>query len=108
MVALVFGLLSPGSALAGSDTIFNGWLFDTAGLYGPRHSLSSVWTTQYQGVASCINALNADGSGWAGSTYCTTPSDTNVGHAYCACQLRYGWGAPSSSQGTSAYTRQFW
>ena len=61
----------------------------------PRHSLTAVTfsgsRTQINnyGYATqgCVNALNADGSGWAGTTYCYWPSTQ---HPYCGCKLRYG------------------
>ena len=91
--------------MAGQDTTFNGWM-DANGRFGPRHSLTSVWTTWYQGDYSCVNALNTNNT-WAGSTFCAGPADVNVGHPYCGCQLRYGWGGAWSGW-TDAYTRQFW
>lgn len=79
-------LVAAPSAFAGSDQIAYGNV-GPGGAYGPRHSLTSVgaggtgWT--------CVNALNADGSGWAGSSYCAPPGEY-TSHPYCGCRLRYG------------------
>lgn len=100
-------LAVPASASATEITIFQGFM-DYGGAYGPRHSLTSVWTTWYGQNASCINALN-DGGGWAGDTRCAYDLDTNVGHAYCGCTLRYGFGrAFSTSSQTYANAREFY
>jgi hypothetical protein len=103
-------LALPASAMAGQDSIWWGTL-GTSGKYGPRHSLSSVWATYFGSDNSCFNALNANGTGWAGDTRCAWANDTNVGHPYCACQLRYGFGFSSQGDfgGTSTGDwRQFW
>lgn len=92
--------------MAGRDDIYAGWL-GTTGVYGPRHSLTSVWATWYDGFDACLNALNADGTGWAGATYCANRYDTNVGHPYCGCKLRYGYAFGSGSD-SWGYWRQFW
>ncbi len=98
----------PATSFAGQDTIFNGYA-EYSGYYGPRHTLTSVWTTWYNYDDSCINALNGDGSGWAGTTVCSDTTDINVGHGYCACNLKYGFGQAKHPGGqTYAYTRQFW
>lgn len=112
LIAAVCGasLAVPASAMAGQDTIQYGYL-GTGGEYGPRHSLSSVWATWYAYDNSCLNALNANGTGWAGATRCAWIYDTNVGRSYCACQLRYGFGFSSQGEfgGVSyGYWRQFW
>ncbi|HEX8122200.1 MAG TPA: hypothetical protein VF549_13140 [Solirubrobacteraceae bacterium] len=100
-------MLGPaGTAMAGQDTIVNGNLYPWA-QYGPRHSLSSVWTTWFSGDLACANALNDDGSGWAGGSVCASWADTNKGHLYCACQYRKGAGFTAGGYGT-AYVRQFW
>lgn len=107
LVTVLCALAIPATASAGQDTIWNG-LLSTGGWGGPRHSLTSVWATYYGGGNSCLNAVNSDGSGWAGASVCAYPGDTNRGHAYCGCQLRagYGWsGGPGDSWG---YWRQFW
>lgn len=106
VVAVAILLASPAVASAGMDVIVNGPM-NNSGVMGPRHSLSSVWTTWYSGQLACANAWNDDGSGWAGATVCASSADTNKGHLYCACKLRRGVGF--SSSGISwAYVRQFW
>ncbi len=103
-------LAMPASAMAGSDTIWYGNL-GTGGNYGPRHSLTSVWATWYSYDNSCLNALNADGSGWAGDTYCAWTGDTNLGHPYCGCKLRYGYGFSSLGEYSgisNGWWRQYW
>lgn len=94
-------------AFAGMDVIVNGNITQTA-VYGPRHSLSSVWTTWYSGDIACANALNDDGSGWAGATFCAHSGDTNKGHAYCACVLRKGAAFTVPGGNSTGYVRQFW
>ena|SRR5688572_7745155 len=107
--ACAASLIAPASASAVEETIVNGTLYGDA--YGPRHSLSSVWATWYQYDWACLNAWNADGSGWAGASFCAAPHDTNVGHLYCACRLRYGYAFVHGYEfGHKArgYWRQFW
>jgi hypothetical protein len=100
-------LAAPAGASATEITIFQGFM-DYPGQYGPRHSLTSVWTTWWGEKLSCINALN-DGAGWAGETRCAGPSDTNVGNAYCGCTLRYGYGrAAFPGSWTYANAREFY
>lgn len=103
---------APALAQAGQDDIWNGYIAYPNAPHGPRHSLSSVWTTHINFSESCVNAYNDDGSGWAGDTYCTTTSNVNIGHPYCACQLRYGYAFglyDTVYYGDSAgYWRQFW
>lgn len=95
------------SAQAGSNDIWNGVLYTDA--WGPQHSLTSVWATWYYNSKSCLNALNSDGSGWAGETYCAWFSDTNVGHPYCGCKLRLGYGFNGGPvEWSHGYWRQFW
>lgn len=109
LIATVLCLLClPASAFAGQDDIYAGVL-DYAGAYGPRHSLTSVWATWFSLNLACMNALNADGTGWAGDTFCADGVDQNVGHPYCGCKLRYGFGR-SGYSGTysNGYWRQFW
>lgn len=102
-------MIVPPKASAGTDDIVNGWV-DSYGLSGPRHSLSSIWTTRYLGANNaCANALNADGSGWAGATICATPGDSTKNKNYCACQLRYGWGfSADPNNWVLAWIRQHW
>ena len=90
-----------------SNDIWNGVLYTDA--WGPQHSLTSVWATWYYNSNSCLNALNSDGSGWAGETYCAWFSDTNVGHPYCGCKLRLGYGFNGGPvEWSHGYWRQFW
>lgn len=80
-------LVVPSTSQAGQDFI-GGSPFGPGGNFGPRHSLIAV-----QSAASgwaCVNALNADGSGWAGSSYCAGPGQS-TSHPYCGCKLRYGY-----------------
>lgn len=77
------------SAEATSYVYWNGFTASYNGEYGARHSLTKNEVTRTGGNdIACINALNADGSGWAGSTYC---SYTYTSHPYCGCKLRYPW-----------------
>ncbi len=101
-------LLMPQASLAGQDTIFNGYM-DYGGMFGPRHTLTSVWTTWYNYEQSCINAWDETANYWAGATVCAWSGDVNVVHGYCACNLKYGYGQSKyASTVTYAYTRQFW
>jgi hypothetical protein len=110
----------PSVALAGSDTVWNGYLYASQGWksLAPRHSLNSVnFSGSSTGVdpmnqvaLGCVNAWNADGSGWAGSTYCSWPSTS---HPYCGCQLRYGYAAVIDQSGlydnwVYGYWAQYW
>jgi hypothetical protein len=107
LTAVFLSLCAPTRALAGMDTIYAGVL-DYNGAFGPRHSLSSVWETWFELNVACANALT-DGDGWAGDTFCAGPGDENVGHPYCACQLRYGFGrAWNPGTYSDGYWRQFW
>jgi hypothetical protein len=81
-------LVGAGQAFAGYQLFINNQLVDQNGLFGARHSLTQVNGGTNVGLPGCINALN-DGGGWAGTTIC---SSGGFGHAYCGCQLRYGWG----------------
>lgn len=108
-VMCAVSLMGPATALAVEEPIVNGTLYTEA--WGPRHSLSSVWATWYQYDWACANAWNADGSGWAGQSVCAAGHDTNVGHLYCACRLRYGYAYVHGYEfGHKArgYWRQFW
>jgi hypothetical protein len=108
VAAVLCVMLLPGTARAGDNTIFNGYM-DYAGAYGPQHTLTSVWTTWYNYNYSCINAWDVSSSSWAGVTVCANESDVNVGHGYCQCALRKGYGrAWSDIFVTYAFTRQFW
>lgn len=104
-LALSLALVLPSAASAGMDSIANGTI-GTGGAIGPKHSLTSVWATWFAGASTAFNAINEDGT-WAGTTYYATPGDVNVGHIYCGCALRYGWGAAAWGT-TTAYVRQFW
>lgn len=107
VVSFAPAMVVPATAKAGYDVIYIGSLSADAGIvWGPRHSLTSVWDTWYDGYDGCLNAWN-DSGGWAGSTYCAGPYDTNVGHPYCGCRLRWGagWATGNDSVG---YWRQFW
>jgi hypothetical protein len=107
LAAAALGFALPASASATEITIFSGFM-DYGGQFGPRHSLTSVWTTWWGRNWSCINALNS-GGGWAGETRCATSLDTNVGHAYCGCTLRYGFGrAYDGLDYTYANAREFY
>lgn len=106
-VSLLPAMAAPTTAQAGYDPIYIGSLSVGAGIvYGPRHSLTSVWDTWWDGYDGCLNAWN-DSGGWAGATYCAGPSNTNVGHIYCGCTLRWGaaWATGNNSVGS---WRQFW
>jgi hypothetical protein len=77
------------SASATSYSYFNGFTSSYSGVYGARHSLTKNEVTRTGGNdQACINALNDDGSGWAGSTYCT---GSYTYHDYCGCKLRKPW-----------------
>jgi hypothetical protein len=105
VMTLVLALVMPATALAGEEVFFEGAL-GPSGHYGSRHSLSSVWATWSDGRDACLNALNDDGT-WAGTTICSTPSDINVGHLYCSCQLRNGFGFGEGNY-ANAQWREFW
>lgn len=99
LTAVIGALLMPSMAYAGQDSVLSGQIYTGYGWLSnaPRHSLTAVTFsgTQSQVVngyatQGCVNALNADGSGWAGTTYCYWPATQ---HPYCGCQLRYGYGA---------------
>jgi hypothetical protein len=107
VTAVIGAFALPATALAGQDTIVNGGQSDIAS-FGPYHSLSSVWTTYFSGDITCANALNQDGSGWAGASVCASPGDTNKGKAYCACMLRKGAAFAPSGGYTYGSVRQFW
>lgn len=110
LCAAVVGVIAmwcvPAVSLAGMDVIRSG-SHDTHGYFGPRHSLTSVWTTWDLDAHLCVNALNDDNRQWAGSTFCTNSSDTNVGHPYCGCRLRWGWAGAMWNYGWG-YSRQYW
>lgn len=97
------------TAMAGSDTIYYGWIGGTL-QFGPQHSLTSEWITWNAGSASCGQAWQPSGGYWVGSAFCAGSSDTNVGHGYCGCELRQGagWQGGSSGQNSHGYWRQFW
>jgi hypothetical protein len=105
-LGVVVALCLPATALAGNDLIFDGWV-GTTGAYGPRHSLTSVDTSWHDGYNSCVNALEADGSGWAGASYCAGPGASYTSHPYCGCALRFGWGGAAAPD-TWATTWQYW
>lgn len=100
--ALLLALGAPTTALAGSDTIYNGTLRGDA--YGPRHSLNSVWVTYYYGSDACVTAHD---SGGFLSGVCANGYDTNVGKGLCACVLRQGYAYVAGSY-SNGYWRQFW
>ena len=103
----IAGLAVPASAMAGSDNIYNG-ILDANGAWGPRHSLSSVWATWYQYDLACLNALNDSDGTWAGATVCAWSLDTNRGHLYCSCRLRWGWGGSSATGEWGGFSRGYW
>ena len=106
-MVLLYFVTAPAVASAGYNDIYAGWL-NVNGAWGPRHSLSSVWATWYDGYDACMNALNDSDSTWAGSWgYCAHPGDTNRGHLYCACRLRWGYGYAAANN-SWGYWRQFW
>jgi len=96
------GYVWPSSANAGSDVISNGYYYNPAGVFAPRHSLNKVDVTNTGssgGNTACENALNANGT-WAQSySYCAGPvSPWNYAyHLFCACQLRRGWNGPNTA-----------
>lgn len=99
------------TAFAGMDFIVYGSL-GPDGAYGPRHSLNYVSAKATQSI--CVNALNADGSGFANSvSECAAPGLV-AARAYCACKLRFGYVFPRDRQsilvgdGNFAEGRQFW
>lgn len=107
--ALLVALAVPSAAHAGSDTIYNGVLWQSQGIqYGPQHSLSSVWVSWYNMGQACAQAWQPSGGVWVGSSFCASNADTNVGHSYCACALRQGAGWPFGASYSQGYWRQFW
>lgn len=86
-VVLLYFVTAPAVASAGYNDIYAGWL-NVNGAWGPRHSLSSVWATWYDGYDACMNALNDSDSTWAGSWgYCAHPGDTTV--AICTAPVGF-------------------
>jgi hypothetical protein len=86
-------LVAAATASAASYNYYNGFTASYSGEYGARHSLTKNEVTVTGGYdGACINALNDDGSGWAGSTYCTY---SYTYHPYCGCKLRKPWVADS-------------
>lgn len=113
LMATIVGsaLISPAVALAhGTDGVWLGTLYLSDGWKStaPRHSLLAVTfhgVSRSDSVASgCVNALNSDGSGWAGETFCGFPDRT---HAYCGCTLRVGF-ALTAGIGGGTWTNGFW
>jgi hypothetical protein len=106
LAAVCAALCPPATASAGQATIFNG-VTDEHGEFGPRHTLTSVVTTWRDLLPSCVNAIN-DGGGLAGQTRCTSDVKVTVSHAYCACNLKWGWGFAMFDGFTNAWTRENW
>lgn len=95
------------SAWAGQDTIWNG-VMPSGGKYGPRHTLSSAWTTWSTGGDACITSVNSPSGSW-NTGICTTTSDVNVGRIYCQCDLKIGYGyTAGGGLAASGNWRQFW
>ena len=105
LAGLITVIASP--AYAGSNTL-GGYNIGPGSAYGdmgPRHSLTAVMGG---GLGStCVNALNDDGSGWAGSSYCAAPQDT-TSHPYCGCKLRKGYLFPEYYEVIYAAGWQIW
>ena len=107
LTGMCIAMVVPATASAGTDHIVNHTWVGPNGVSGPRHSLSSIWTTWEGGDnLACANALNANGTGWAGVSICAHPGDTTKNKNYCACQLRYGWGWGGDY--AIAWIRQHW
>jgi hypothetical protein len=88
LLVVLCALIFAGSAAAGQDIFITGNWVNTAGVFGPRHSLIRVTVDDPYDTHSCLNAWNDDNSGWAGTTLCSTGL---YYHAYCGCKLRKGW-----------------
>ena len=102
-------LLSAPAVFAGYNVLTPYNYIYSEGVFGPRHSLTYVqaYDTRAEYPGACVNALNADGTGWAGTTYCTQYSLQWVSHPYCGCKLRYGflYASPNTVPG---YGEQDW
>lgn len=93
-VTVVATLIAAANARASSIVVSNGQYFNTAGVYGPRHSLTTVDITNNNaaglpGVA-CENALNVNGSWAQAQSYCALSGGGYTFHDFCGCQLQIG------------------
>jgi hypothetical protein len=89
--ALVVAGVFAGLAFATATTISDGWV-STAGVYGPRHSLSRVYvhSWNYTGNGACEDAELSPEHVWAQERpWCI--DDGAVWVDFCACRYMIGW-----------------
>lgn len=108
VVVLTCGAVSPPFALAGDDTVFNGYMSQGGGpVFGPQHSINRG-TTRKEGYSGYMcGQASKDGVG-VGEGICSRYAGIQIDKNYCACELRKFVAYEGRVGPVTGVVRQYW